>query len=361
MATRRFSQVKISGVSAAVPNKVKKNNELGGELAEIAKIAKIVGVESRYLATETICTSDLCAAAAEQLLSQLKWEKNSVDALIFLSQTPDYLLPATSCVLQHRLGLSTQCAAFDMSLGCSGYIYGLLTAFSLIAEKGIRRVLLLVGDTISKVLSPHDMPANILFGDAGTATAIEFDETAGDSVIAVGTDGSSYESLIVEAGGFRKRKSDLTGIKKPHKKDNVLRSEEELFMDGSAVFSFTLSQVPLLVKNVLHDFACEVNKVDYWLFHQANKFMLNYLRDKSGISAEKMLMNIDRVGNTSPPSIPLLMVTEDLQKLSCDKSVRLGMVGFGVGFSWGAALVDVKNLIVPELIKVNVEELADVS
>lgn len=350
MSYRQFSQIKLRGVAAAIPDQVITNQDLAGNVAEINKTAGVVGINSRHITSEACCTSDLCFAAAEKLLDELGWERGSVDALIFLSQTPDYVLPATSCVLQKRLNLSTHCAAFDMTLGCSGYIYGLLVAHGLIAKNGIRRVLLLVGDTISKVISPEDLPANVLFGDAGTATAIEYDESAVNTYISVGTDGAGATSLIIEAGGFRKPRSTETAIRKAHPKDKVIRSEQELFMDGSAVFSFTLAKVPPLVKDILSLSEYDHPSVDHWLFHQANKFMLDYLSKKIGIEKEKMLMNIDRFGNTSPPSIPLLMVTENLQNYCKNKKATIGLVGFGVGFSWGAALLQVDNLITPSLI-----------
>lgn len=350
MSYRQFKNIKLVGVSGAVPARSKSNKDIHGDLLEIEKTAEIVGVKSRYVCPDDICASDLCYFAAERLLDEIRWDRDSVDALIFLSQTHDYLLPATSCVLQKKLNLSVTCATFDMSLGCSGYIYGLLVAYSLIAETGIRRVLLLVGDTISKILSPYDMPANVLFGDAGTASAIEFDKDSVDSFITVGTDGAGFSSLIVEVGGFRKQKSTYTGIRKPGPKDKILRSEEELFMDGSAVFSFALSKVTPLVKNLLSLSNHEIKEVDYWLFHQANKFMLEHLINKLGILPEKSLMNIDRFGNTSPPSIPLLMVSENLQHLSKNQQLKLCLVGFGVGFSWGAALLEARNLIIPPLV-----------
>ena len=361
MSYRKFTNIRLAGVSAAVPGNLKTNQEMYGDSHEAKKIAGVVGIKSRYVSSNDVCTSDLCFEAADQLLDKLGWERDSVDALIFLSQTPDYLLPATSCVLQKRLNLSINCAAFDMSLGCSGYIYGLLVAYGLIAPQGIRRVLLLVGDTISKVISPDDMPANILFGDAGTATAIEFDEDAADSFIVVGTDGKGSDSLIIEAGGFRKPKSISTSERKSHVKDKVLRTDEELYMDGSAVFSFTLSQVPGLISNLLKISNHNIQQVDYWLFHQANKFMLDYLAKKIGIPSSQMLMNIDRFGNTSPPSIPLLMVSENLQQLSQSEAKKIGLTGFGVGFSWGAALLEAKNLLTLPLIVLEEEACSYVS
>lgn len=358
MAVRTFHSIAVRGVAAAVPGYTRNNELIEGEQKEIDKLAKLVGVKNRYITTPELCSSDLCYAAAENLLAELAWDKNSVDALIFLSQTPDYILPATSCVLQSRLNLSVNCAAFDMSLGCSGYIYGLLTAYSLISEKGIKRVLLLVGDTISKLISPHDMPANILFGDAGSATAIEFDSTTGSSYFSVGTDGRGAASLIVEAGGFRKESNDETKRRTHHQKDNVLRSKDELFMDGSAVFSFTLTRVPILVNELMQLAGKKVADMDCWLFHQANKFMLDYLGEKVGIDPSKIPSNMEEFGNTSPPSIPLLMVTHSKELNLMQTSKSLGLLGFGVGLSWGGALITTDNLVVPELIYVTNEEQA---
>lgn len=275
-----------------------------------------------------------------------------MNALIFVSQTPDYVLPATSCVLQNRLGLSTHCAAFDLNLGCSGYIYGLLSAFGLISENGIKRVLLLVGDTVSKMVSPNDIPANILFGDAGTATAIEFDSKAEASYFNLGSDGSGEKSLIVEAGGFRKPASEQTKIRKSHAKDHVIRSDEDLFVDGSAVFSFTLQRVPEIIHQLLNLAGQPLNNVDGWLLHQANKFMLDYLGEKTQINSDKIWMNIEEYGNTSSASIPLLMVTHG-KKHGLDKQVKkIGMVGFGVGLSWGGTLIQMNQVVLPEIIYV---------
>lgn len=357
MATRIFKDVSIRGVASAVPSNIHSNQDINGSMEEIAKIASTVGIEQRHTATNSICTSDLCYAAANKLLSELNWDRDSVDALIFLSQTPDYTLPATSCILQNRLGLATSCAAFDMSLGCSGYVYGLMTAFGLISGEGIKRVLLLVGDTISKVISPEDVPANILFGDAGTATAIEFDKSAKPSYFTLGTDGSGANSLIIEAGGFRKPSSDLTKISKNHPKDQVMRSEEDLFMDGTAVFSFTLSTIPKAIEELLSLANLPKENVDSWLFHQANKFMLDYFGQKVGIDADKVPMNIGKYGNTSPPSLPLLITTEGGETGFANENKTVAMLGFGVGFSWGGALLELDNIIIPKVIYVNEEEV----
>ncbi len=350
MALVTTNHAAIRGVAASVPDNPISNLVLEKNHDDIGKTSSAVGIDNRYVTSSDICTSDLCLAAANRLLDELGWDRKSVDGLIFLSQTGDYILPATSCVLQYKLGLNSHCLAFDMALGCSGYVYGLLTTFSLIRARGLKRIILLAGDTISKVISPNDMPANVLFGDAGTATAIEFDEEAEDSYFSVGTDGSGYESLIIEAGGFRKPKSNHTNLRKEHNKDKVIRSEEELFMDGSAVFSFALSRVPESIKNLLSFSEYKITDVDHWLFHQANKFMLSHLAKKSGIDEKKMPSNINEFGNTSPPSIPLLMTTHGKEIGLDNSSQRIALVGFGVGLSWGSTIINTENIVLPDLI-----------
>ncbi|WP_175670496.1 3-oxoacyl-ACP synthase III family protein [Burkholderia ambifaria] len=339
MGYRRFEHARIAGVSAAVPSQVRLNDDLPGDSTEIGRTAKLCGIEARHVAPDGVCASDLCFTAANHLLDGLGWARESIDMLIFLSQTPDYIVPATSCVLQHRLGLSQRCASFDMSLGCSGYIYGLMVAFGMVAPEGVRRVLLLVGDTPSKLISPHDVPANVLFGDAGTATAIEYNDDAGSSYFFAGTDGIGGRSLIIPAGGYRMPRSGESAIRRPHPADQVVRSDEDLYMDGSAVFSLTLNHVPNLVRELSVVSGWSVDSIDHWLFHQANRFMLDHFSRKLGIASERMLTNIERFGNTSPPSIPLLMVSEGLQSRVGDPTERLGLVGFGVGFSWAGAFL----------------------
>jgi 3-oxoacyl-[acyl-carrier-protein] synthase-3 len=345
MSYRRFKSVRIAGVSAAVPKQIRSNDDLPGDPAAVSRTAKLCGIQTRHVAPDDVCTSDLCFTAAEHLLEGLGWERDSVDMLIFLSQTPDYVLPATSCVLQHRLRLSPQCAAFDMNLACSGYVYGLMVAFGMVAPEGVRRVLLLVGDTLSKVVSPYDVAGNVLFGDAGTATAIEYDGNAGTSYFIAGTDGHGGQSLIIPGGRFRKPSDAGATVRRPHPIDQVLRLEDELYMDGAAVFGLTLNYVPKLVRDLCALSEWPIGTVDHWLFHQANGFMLDYFSRKLDIPSDRVLSNIDRFGNTSPPSIPLMMVTEHLQARGHGAEDRLGLIGFGAGFSWAGAFLPHADLV----------------
>ena len=297
-----------------------------------------------------VCTSDLCEAAARKLLAALNWTPDSVDALIFVSQTPDYLLPATSCSLHGRLRLSKQCAAFDLNLGCSGYVYGLWIASQLVVG-GLKRVLLLVGDTISRIVSPLDRSAVPLFGDAGTATALERDENNMPWVFELGTDGSGQEHLIVPAGGFRHPRTSTTSLRTKREGGNI-RSDEDLFMDGAEVFSFTLKVVPPLFKSILTAANWTVDTTDSFVMHQANQFMLQYLAKRMKLPPEKVVLSLGQFGNTSSASIPLAL-THSLADRLRESNMRLLLAGFGVGFSWGAVALACGPIVIPELVTVD--------
>ncbi len=317
---------RIAGVVSCVPSRIVDNasfHERFGHKA--ADIEKMTGVLERRWTDKDTTTADLCQRAAEHLLDRLGWALDSVDALFFVTQTPDYRLPATACALQSRLGLSRQVVAFDINLGCSGYPYGLWLAMTTAASGTARRVLLLVGDTITKTVNPEDRSTAMLFGDAGTATAIEIDDT-GEAHFVLGTDGMGERQLMIAEGAYRTPPlpaEDTQGSK-----------ADALYMDGGAIFNFTLATVPPLVAATVER-AGGVDQFDAFLFHQANAFMLRHLAKKAKLPADKVPVNIDRFGNTSSATIPLLMTTDIAERLRTD-TVRLGMFGFGVGFSWGS-------------------------
>ena len=341
MATVRWSGIRLAGMWAAVPAAVGTVEDLAGRFGETEarKIAESTGVAERRLAGPTLCASDLCCEAGRNLLRDLAWAPSSVDALIFVSQTADYALPATACCLQQRLGLASSCAAFDVSLGCSGYMYGLWLAGSLLNSGAAKRVMLLVGDTITRLVSPFDRSAAPLFGDAGTATALECD--AGNTrswTFALGTDGAGREHLIAPAGRLRMPSSDETRRRTEREGGNI-RSDEDLFMDGAEVFAFTQRIVPKLVNGVLSAAGKTPSDIDHVVFHQANEFMLRFLARKIGVPADKVALGLKRFGNTTSPSIPLAMVTE-LEAALRSAPVTVLLAGFGVGWSWGAAVVE---------------------
>ena len=352
MSTSRISGVKISGIASAVPEQIRTVLEdmKVFDADEVSKISDNIGVKSRHIAPPHICTSDLCYFAAERLLRDADWAKDSVDALIFVSQTPDYRLPATGCVLQNRLGLSTECAAFDISMGCSGYIYGLWMASNLIAGGSANRVLLLVGDTVNKLLSPQDRSVALLFGDAGTATLLEKSVSAEVMTFVMGTDGAGADNLIVPAGGFRNLSNDSSSLPLERENGNI-RSDQDLFMNGAEVFAFTLARVSSLIKSVLDESKWTTDDVDFFVFHQANKFMLNFLAKKMKLPPGKVPITLEKLGNTSSASIPLALTDSLAQKLRAEK-LKLVLSGFGVGYSWGAVTLSAGPIIMPELIVV---------
>lgn len=336
-------KVALRGIVSAVPSRVKQNSEFMDVFDEqvIAEVSKMTGVQTRRVAGADQTTADLCEAAARQLMHDLQWESDSIDAILFISQTPDYRLPATACALQARLGLATHCAALDVNLGCSGYVYGLWLASRLIDGVAVKRVLLLVGDTTSKTVDPTDRATAMLFGDAGTATALEFSADAMASYYVLGTDGQGERNLIIPNSLYRsKSKLDV-------RMQNV--NPDFLFMDGAEVFNFTLRSIPSLVSDVLAFADIQIDQVDQFLFHQANTFMIRHIAKKLKLPAEKVPINISRFGNTSSASIPLLI--SELRETQSMSGMQV-MAGFGVGYSWAATVMNFDAMLSCRLIEV---------
>jgi 3-oxoacyl-[acyl-carrier-protein] synthase-3 len=326
--------LRVLGVAAAVPRNTSAESDLeamwGAE--EARKISASSGIVQRRIAPEGVRASDLCLAAAERLLAEMPAETRAeIDVLVFVSQSPDHQLPATACVLQDRLGLAKSCAAFDISLGCSGYIYGMWVASSLLNSGTARKALLLVGDTISKCLLPKDRATVPLFGDAGTATLLACGEGGTVAHFVLGTDGSGAKSLIVDTG--------------------EARVEPYLRMDGAAVFTFTLKEIPPMTAAVLEKSGWGLADLDAIVFHQANRFMLQHLAKRLGAPADRFVVDLERFGNTSGASIPLALVTACREPLT-RSAQKVLLAGFGVGFSWGACATTLGPMTVPELVEV---------
>lgn len=352
MASARVSGVRIAGIANAVPEEVAVNTdsiEIFGEQI-VRRINETTGIEQRYVASPEICTSDLCQVAIDQLLTDLSWEHDDIDLLVFVSQTPDYVLPATACVLHGKLGLSPHCVAFDVNLGCSGYVYGLWIASQLMQSGNFKRGLLAVGDTISKMVAPEDRASALLIGDAGSVTALERDEQAADMIFNLGTDGTGAENLIVPAGGFRNPTTDETQQRSEREKKNI-RSDNDVFMDGTKVFTFTLREVPKTIRSVLDDIGWEIDDVDTFVMHQANRFILNHLAKRMDIPEDKFVICMKDFGNTSGASIPIA-ITETLKENLSDQSQKLVLSGFGVGWSWASVALTCGPIVMSDLCKV---------
>lgn len=327
----------ISAVVSCLPSAVTDNDVAAADFGEVgASVVKMTGVRSRHIAEASVTTSDLCAFAAERLFDRANIERASVDALIFVTQTPDYRLPATACHLQSRLDLRSGIAALDVNLGCSGYPYALWLAAMMIETGAANRVLLLVGDTISKLVDTSDRATSLLFGDCGTATLVDRSSSDTPMSYVLGSDGSGWDKLIVAEGGSR------TGTQRPDDHD-----VQKLFMDGGEIFNFTLQAVPKMLEALCSEAKCTSDAFDQFLFHQANAFMINHLRKKMKLPVEKVPVNIGSFGNTSSASIPLLITSPPAESL---KGQHVAMLGFGVGYSWAACSAHLDKLSIAETV-----------
>ena len=349
MALFTTRHVAVRGISAAVPKEIQYNSELYSKWGDYGQFVATTGVRQKRIASTDVTSSDLCFAAAERLVSELRWNKDEIEAVVFVSQTPDYRLPATSCILQERLGLSQNCYTLDISLGCSGWVYGMSVAASLMQNGGIRKGLLMAGDTILKLCSENDKSTYPLFGDAGTCTALEFDEAASSMTFAMHTDGSGSKAIIVEAGGTRQPETPES-FQQQEYSDGIVRNPLQIAMDGMSVFTFGISKAPKVVNEVLDATGESREKIDLYTFHQANLFMNEKIRKKLKLEESQVPYSMDEFGNTSCASIPLTLVTRCADKLRNNRLKHVGC-GFGVGLSWGAVRYDTDHIVVPQLIE----------
>jgi len=341
--------VRIAGLRAAIPTPRHSFVETPEMFApeEAQKLATTIGVYERRIAPPHMLASDLAVAAAERLLADLNWDPASVEVLIFVTQGPDYLLPATACLMQKRLGLPTSCAAFDVNLGCSGYVYGLWLASQLLAGSTGKRALLLCGDVSSRLLLPDDRSTRPLFGDAGAATALEKSLGAAPIHVSLGTDASGAEHISIKAGGLRHNLVPALRGGDP----GTLYEDAHLHLNGPEIFTFTLRVVPGLVRDVLEQAGCELDAIDYCVMHQANKFILEHLRKKTKIPPEKFIVDMQSFGNTSSASIPL-SICNSLAGQVAERNAKFLLGGFGVGWSWGGVILQIGPIVRPGLVEV---------
>jgi 3-oxoacyl-[acyl-carrier-protein] synthase-3 len=352
MAAVTTTGTRIAGICSAVPETSFGMDQMQKAFGdtEAARVAKSTGVYARRKGSAGVCASDLCCAAAIRLLRGLNWDPATVQALVFISQTPDFRLPATACLLQHRLGLSKKCIAFDVNLGCSGYIYGIWMASQFMKASGLTRILLLVGDTITRYVDQNDRSTAPIFGDAGTATALESDIESKMSFV-LGTDGSGGQNLIIPAGASRTALA--TGASSQPEAPHIDPiSSNHLQMNGTEVFSFTIREVPPMLEDILKEAGWSWENVDHFIFHQANRFILDYLAKKSGIPTAKIPLSLADFGNTSSASIPLTISACLRDRLGSTEPRKLILAGFGVGWSWGACAMETRGVILPPIIEI---------
>lgn len=350
MAFTEIHNVKIAGIAAGVPKNIIRNPDYSEEFASagynIPAFIESTGVVERRADPE-LTTSDLGIPAAEKLISDLEWDKSSIDALIFVSQTADYILPATACIIQDKMGLPTSCYATDISLGCSGWVYGLNLLASLVANgkgKTCKRALLFAGDSKARV--PGDHP---LFGAACSVTALEYKRKAKPMYFDFGTDGSGYDAIIIPDGGCRNGITSQSFDE--YEYDGHTYNSLQTRMNGIDVFSFGISTVPKSIKSLASHFSLDYLDYDYYVFHQANLSMLNTISRKLKLDSTKVPLSIDEFGNTSSASIPLTIVARLKGKIE-SKPTKLICCGFGVGLSWGTLAYESDNIVISDLVEV---------
>lgn len=331
----------IKDIAYSLPEKVVTNEELVEEFPEwsVEKIADKVGVLERRVAVDETA-ADMAVKAAEALFAKGSVAKESIDFILFCTQSPDYKLPSSACIIQDRLGLSSKCGAFDFNLGCSGYEYGLAVAKGLVVAGIAKNVLLLTGETYNKYIHERDKGNRTIFGDGASATVISTEGFAEIGEFSLGTDGSGASNLIVKTSGarFPEKLNDLT-----FDEGGNPVSSDHLFMDGQEIFMFTLMKVPKMVKEVLAKNELQKEDVSLFVFHQANKYMLEHLRKKLKIEEEQFFVNMEKIGNTVSSTVPIA-ICDALNQGKLKGNVLLA--GIGVGLSWGATVLKVINTII---------------
>lgn len=327
----------IKAIEYFVPDKVLTNNDLSNIYKDwtAEKILSKTGIESRHIASDKECASDLAEMSSKKLFDSGIISPGEIDFIILATQSPDYILPTTSCIIQDKLGIPKNAGAFDINLGCSAYIYGLSIAKSLINTNVANNLLLITADTYSKYINPFDKSTRTIFGDAATSTLVSRN---GHEILdfELGTDGSGKDILIIPAGGSREPCSVETSKEESY--DGSLRSKNNLFMDGTEVFNFTIRVVPQNVSKTLVKHNLSIDDIDLFVFHQANKFMLDYLREKIKIPKEKFYINIHDIGNTVSSTIPIALKRAESEG-RLKKGDKVMLTGFGVGLSWGSTII----------------------
>lgn len=330
MAFLTTYHVSVKGIASCVP----KNKSLNSDLtifsdSEKEKLIATLGIETRRIASKNTCASDMCLVAAEKLIADLNWRKEDIDLLVFVSQTPDYILPGTSTQLVYKLGLSENCISYDLNQGCAGYVYGLSVASNMMSSSKLKKGLLLIGDTITKLISQDDKSTVPLFSDAGTATALEYEENAKPMFFNIKTMGKNYDSIIVRDGAAKNNFNNKTAIIK---------------MKGMEVFQFSISKVNPVIDELFNFSELKHNDIESYIFHQANQLIVDTLISKQKIDPSKAPKSLKDFGNTNGASIPL---TASLYLKN--RNGKILLCGFGVGLSVATCILEINDLVCSDL------------
>ena len=345
MAYWTIKNVALRGVTGTVPDHAVKTADFDIFTKEEAEIFdNTVGIKNRYIGPESVCASDLCFNAAERLIAGLEWEKSSIDVLVFASVTGDYKTPPTSSILQHRLGLPTSTFVIDIPMGCCGSVYAINVAGNLLSAGTVKRALLLVGDTALRMGSMKDKSRVPLFGDCGTAMALEYDSNAEDIIIDFNTLGEKYMALMTPHGGFRHPLTEESFIEEDFG-NGIIRAPKDTLINGMDVLSFAISRPPVSIKNLMERFQLTIDDVDFFLIHQANKLIVDRIVKKLKLPLEKVPYDLQEFGNLGGASIPMLMAYNLSNDLS-ERPLTLLCSAFGLGLTWATMVLKTDHVIV---------------
>lgn len=342
MAYFNIPNVAIKGISACVPKKVVKNSDYD-YINEIERkfLIKTTGIEEKRHAEKGITTTDLGEKAVNQLLEKLAWNKDEIDLLVLVTQSRDYYLPSSAIILQDRLGLPKSCMAFDVGLGCSGYVYGLSIVSQFLQNGQLKKAILIAGDVSTCSTNYEDKSTYPLFGDAATATAICYDESAEPIPFELENDGSGHEAIIIRDGGAKNQLNENTTVMNNYG-PGINHTQKDLELNGLDVFSFSVKEPPANIRSVIEKSNNSLDEIDHFIFHQANKLIIDTIRKKLKVAPEKVPFSLQKYGNTSSASIPLTICNE----LTNDaQNKKILMCGFGVGLSWGTCIINSKDIV----------------
>lgn len=342
MAIFNIPNIRINGISSVVPQKKVANRDYD-YVTETERnfLIKTTGIEEKRHAEKGITTTDLGEKAAKILLEKLNWEREDIDILVLVTQSRDYYLPSSAIILQDRLGLPSSCMAFDIGLGCSGYVYGLSVISQFLQNGQLKKGLLICGDVSTISTNYEDKSTYPLFGDAATATAISFEEGADGIPFNLENDGKGFDAIIIRDGGAKNQLNDETTLVKNYG-PGINHTAKDLELNGLDVFSFSVKEPPKNILQLIESSNYTKDEIDYFIFHQANKLIIETIRKKLKIGPEKVPFSLTKYGNTSSASIPLTICDQ----LSVDsKDKKMLFCGFGVGLSWGSCIINTKDIV----------------